>query len=189
MEEQDRSPQALVDPDPFSIGLGIYAAIAGGGTFLEARRQRVDSELQHLQQFRGAWFACRRTLIFFKRSVDEFESYMLEQGYSRTAFRIGAIRLTVDFGGRKAMRRLNGQILMTAEKMADNFDDLSDYLGVDDAERVSGILIHLRDLELPATYRDVIRIARDVGALFTDLLDDIGERESFPRDANEPNGA
>jgi hypothetical protein len=30
----------LFDPDPFTIGSGIFTALAGGGAFLEARRQR-----------------------------------------------------------------------------------------------------------------------------------------------------
>ena len=110
---------------------------------------------------------------------------MLEDGFARTAFRIGAIRLTVDFGRRKALRRLNGQVFQTAQHMTDNLDDLSDFLGPEDQERVDQILQSLGDIEMPATYRDLIRIARDVSGLFTDFLDDIGERESFPRDRDE----
>lgn len=33
----------LVDPDPFTIGLAVFSALAGGGSFLEARRQRAHA--------------------------------------------------------------------------------------------------------------------------------------------------
>ena len=68
---QPTESRQTVDPDPFTIALGLFGAVAGGGSFLEARRARQEAELHHQQQFRTAWFACRRTLIFLKRSVDE----------------------------------------------------------------------------------------------------------------------
>lgn len=172
------------DPDPFTIGLGIFAAIAGGGTFLEARRTRQEAEGHHKDAYRSAWFASRRTLIFFKRSVDEFETYMLEDGFAKSIFRIGAVRLTVDFGRHKALRRLNGQVMTTAQFMADNLDDLSDFLGVDDQQQIDAILKRLGEIEIPGTYRDLIKLARAASELYSDFLDEIGEREAFPRDAN-----
>jgi hypothetical protein len=186
MEEVvDPRPQAqTVDPDPFIIGLGIFSAIAGAGAFLEARRLRETAEAHQQQQFRTAWFACRRTLIFLRRSVDEFETYMLEDGFGRTAFRIGAIRLTVDFGRRRQLRRLSAQLLNTAGFMTDNVDDLSEFLGPADQERVDGILTRLGEIVMPATYRDLIRLAREVTDLFTVFLDDIGDREDFPSSEN-----
>lgn len=170
----------LVDPDPFTIGLGIFAAIAGGGSFLEARRTRQATERQQKDAFRAAWFASRRTVIFFKRSVDEFETYMLEDGYSRSAFRIGAVRVTVDFNRHRAMRRLHGQVMTTANYMADNLDDLSEFLGEDDQEQIDKILNRLSEIEIPPSYRDLIKLAREASDLYSDFLEDIGEREQFP---------
>ena len=93
-----------VDPDPFTIGLGIFGAVAGGGAFLESRRQRRLLQEQQRGAFRGAWYAARRTLIHFKQQVDEFETYMLEDGYGRREFRIGAVRLAVDHGRHRTYR-------------------------------------------------------------------------------------
>lgn len=126
---------APVDPDPFTLGLGLFGAIAGGGAFLETRRHRQYAQSQGRDAFRGAWFKARRTLIHFKGQIDEFETYMLEEGFGRKAFRIGAVRLEVDRGRHKSLRRLRGQIYVTASHMGDDLDDLSEYLTTDYQER------------------------------------------------------
>jgi hypothetical protein len=172
-----------VDPDPFTIGLGLFAAIAAGGTFLEARRSRQETERVQKDAFRSAWFASRRTLIHFKRAADEFESFMLEDGYARKAFRIGEVRISVDFNRHKSMRRLHGQVLTTANFMADHLDDLSEYLGSEDQPAVDRILVGLKEMSFPESYRDIIRMARTAGELYGDFLQDLGEREGFPQSA------
>lgn len=53
MSEQ---PTDLVDPDPFSIGLGLPQIISAGASFLEARRQRQLIEQGQAERFRSAWF-------------------------------------------------------------------------------------------------------------------------------------
>ena len=80
VSDPDAEIDAQIDPDPFTIGLGIFGAIAGGGAFLENRRQRQLVQDQQRGAFRAAWFAARRTLLFFKHQIDEFETYMLEDG-------------------------------------------------------------------------------------------------------------
>jgi hypothetical protein len=74
----ERASSPAVDPDPFTIGLGIFGAVAGGGAFLESRRQRRLMQEQQRGAFRGAWYAARRTLIHFKQQVVELETYMLD---------------------------------------------------------------------------------------------------------------
>jgi hypothetical protein len=91
------------DPDPFTIGLAIFTALAGGGAFLEARRQRQFVERQHRERFRTVWFSAKKALIFFGRAIDEFETYMLEDDYGAQSFRIEAVRLTVDAGRHHAL--------------------------------------------------------------------------------------
>ena len=76
-------PDRLVDPDPFTIGLGIFGGLAGGGAFLESRRQREISEGQQRGAFRASCFAARRRLIHFKQNIDEFETFMLEDRYGQ----------------------------------------------------------------------------------------------------------
>ena len=169
-----------IDPDPFSIGIAIFSAMAGGAAFLEARRSRVHQEQSQRQAFRAAWFDTRRSLIFFKRAVDEFETFMIEDGYARRAFRIGAVRLTVARQRKQQMRRLRGQSLMTANNLADNLDDLSEFLGPDDQALVDRILTRLAEIgQLPDRYLDLIRLGREAVDLYDDLLQHVSDREGF----------
>jgi hypothetical protein len=169
----------LIDPDPFTIGLGIFSAMAGGGAFLETRRSREHVQQQSRDSFRAAWFKARRTLIHFKSQVDEFETYIYEDGYGRKAFRIGAVRLEVDRGRHKSLRRLRGQALVTASHMGDDLDDLSEFLTSDYQEQVDAILNRLGECELPAQYRDLIVVARESIVLYGDLLEAIETGEGF----------
>jgi hypothetical protein len=169
------------DPDPFTIGLGIFAALAGGGAFLEARRQRQFIERQQRERFRAAWFSARRTLIHFEQVIDEFETYMLEDDYAESAFRIGAVPITVDRGRHQALHRLKGQAMTTANVLTDTLDDLSEFLGADDQEMIERILSDLAQIELPSRYADVIKSARKARNLYAGLLSNISKREGFER--------
>jgi hypothetical protein len=172
-------PEQLVDPDPFTIGLGIFGAIAGGGAFLEQRRQRQLVQEQQRGAFRAAWFAARRTLIHFKQQIDEFETYMLEDGYGQRQFRIGSVRLVVDRGRHQAMRRLRGQTLITANRIGDDLDDLSEHLGPEHAEEVQRVLRHLDQITVPETYRSLIHVAREAFAVYEAFLARTAEAEGF----------
>ena len=179
-KREDSEVIALVDPDPFAVGLGLIQIIAAGATFLEARRQRRAGDAQQRARFSAAWFDATRTLIFFKRTTDEFETYMLEWRQARKEFRIGAVRLTLDPPQKQAMRRLHGQTMQTANHISDNLDDLSEFLGPEDQEHVNAIHARLEKIDnFPATYRDVIALSREAIALYQDLLDAVGEREGF----------
>ncbi len=179
-ELEEQGQIADTDPDPFSIGLGLIQIIAAGGAFLETRRRRQATEQGQRDRFRASWYQAKRSLIFFKRTADEFETYMLEGGYSRKEFRIGVVRITLDDRQHQAMRRLHGQTITTAGHLADDLDDLSDFLGPDDQRRVDAIHNRLKDITgFPDLYRDVIGLSREVAVLYQDLLDDLGEREHF----------
>jgi len=119
--------------------------------------------------------------IHFEQVVDEFETYMLEDDYSEGAFRIGAVRITVDRGRHQALRRLKGQAMTTANVLTDTLDDLSEFLGVDDQEMIERILNKLAQIELPSLYSDVIKSARRARDLYAALLSSVGEREGFER--------
>jgi hypothetical protein len=176
----DSAPAAGVDPDPFTIGISIFSAMAAGAGFLEARRVRQRDEQIDYRAFRSAWFNARRSLIFFKRSVDEFETYMFEDGYSRRAFRIGSVRLTIDGHRKQQMRRLKGQALTTANTLSDNLDDLSEYLSEADLPAIDAILTRLAEIgQLPERYTDLIRLGREAVDLYDDLLTGVGDREGF----------
>jgi hypothetical protein len=177
--EVNGSDDPLVDPDPFTIGLGIFSILAGGGSFLEARRQREVAQETQRGAFRQAWFQARRTLIFFKQQIDEFETFVLEDSYGAREFRIGGVRLMVDAARRKQMRRLRGQTLMTANHMGDNLDDLSEFLGAEYADRVQAVLDHLAAVTIPETYGQLIRVARDAFYEYDSFLNYIADVEGF----------
>jgi len=121
----DNSHRDLIDPDLFSIGLGLFSIIASGAAFLETRRQRENAERVNRERFRGVWYNARRSLIYFKRTTDEFETYIFEGGYGRRQFHIGAVRLMVEANQHQAMRRMHGQAMTTSQRLADDLDDLS----------------------------------------------------------------
>lgn len=168
-----------VDPDPFSIGLGLITVLAAAGGYLEARRRRQVDEQSQRTEFRAAWFRARRSLIFFQQALSEFETYVLEEGFGRRGFRIGSIRLELDAGRHHALRRLHGQTMTTANYAADHFDELSNFLGPGDQETVDRVTTGLAETKFPDDYRGVIATSREALALLTDLLDDIGDRERF----------
>lgn len=169
----------LIDPDPFVVGIAIFSCIASGGAFLEARKQRLLTESQNRGAFRAAWYAANRSLIHFRRAVDEFETYVLEDQYGGKSFNIGAVRLTVDVRRKQAMRRLKGQALTTANMLSDHLDDVSEYLGDDYQEAVGDVLVALGDIGFPKSYRELVRKARESIDLYAELLEDIGMREQF----------
>jgi hypothetical protein len=106
---------------------------------------------------------------------------MLEDDYAESAFRIGAVRITVDRGRHQVLRRLKGQAMTTANVLTDTIDDLSEFLGTDDQEMIERILDELAQIELPTRYSDVIRSARKGRELYAELLSSVGEREGFER--------
>ncbi len=178
-----KSSDELVDPDPFSVGLGLVQIFAAGVMFLEARRHSQATQQGQRDQFLAVYFQAKRSLIFFKRAVDEFETYIFEGGYGRKEFRIGAVRIMFEPRQRQAMRRLHGQILTTANHMADNLDDISEHLGPEDQKNVDAIHARAKGIEaFPDSYRDVIALSREAVQLYQDLLDDVGERENFDTD-------
>ena len=181
----ESSVDQVIDPDPFTIGLGIFGAIAGGGAFLENRRQRQLVEGQQRGAFRAAWFAARRTLLFFKHQIDEFETYMLEDNFGQKQFRIGAVRLSVDAGRHRALRRLRGQTMVTASHMGDDLDDLSEFLGTEYADQVTKVLDHLEAIKIPETYRELIHVARDAFYEYDGFLTYIADIEGFQPDEED----
>lgn len=169
-----------IDPDPFGIGIGIFAAMVSGASFLEARRQTRAVVDQQRAAFRAAWFEARRSLIFFQRWMDEFETYVLEDGYGGREFRVGSVRLVLTPRRAQEMKQLRGQTLITAQRLGDDLDDLSNFLGPDDQDTVTSIIGALDDLgRFPERYADLLVQGRAILALYTGLLDAVARRERF----------
>lgn len=172
--------ESSIDPDPFTIAIGIFSIMVGGGAFLEARRSREFMERQQRGQFRAAWFDARRALIYARRAVDEFETYALEDDFGRRALRFGSVHLAVDRDKARNLRRLRWQSNTTANRLADALDDLSNFLGPAHQLDIDAITTHLQDIAtLPERYGDLIRRAREVIELYSSLLDAVAEAEGF----------
>ena len=181
-DEREEGPEFL-DPDPFAIGLGLIQIISAGATFLEARRQRQQVEQGQRDRFRATYYESKRSLIFFKRTADEFETFMFEGGYARKSFRMGSIRISLEPRQHHAMRRLHGQAMTTANHLADDLDELSDFLGPSDQKSIEAIRNRLSQIDrFPESYRDVVILAREVIALYEALIEGVGERENFGDD-------
>lgn len=69
--------------------------------------------------------------------------------------------------------------MTTANFAADNFDELSNFLGPEDQETVDRVTTRLAEISFPNDYRGVVAMSREALTLLTDLLDDIGDRENF----------
>ncbi len=170
----------LVDPDPFTIGLAVFQLIAAGATFLEQRHASHITEGAERQRLRAAWFSARRSMIFFVRQVEEFESYILEEHFQEAPFRIGSTRLFLGDRRKQTLQRLRGQVMTTAIRLGDDLDELSNYLTSEQQPIIADILGTLHEIDrLPERYGDLIIVARRVADLYNQLLQQIDIREGF----------
>ena len=169
----------LVDPDPFAIGFALLGLLVSGGAYLELRRNRILTEQQRTGEFRQTWFKSRRTLIHARRVVEEFATYVAEDGYGSQQFLFGKARLNLPRNRVDQLRRLHGNAQTTASHMADDLDALSEYLDSGYQAMVDEILEKLEELQLPHSYDAVVILARDGVSLYEKLIDEIGRRESF----------
>ncbi len=178
-EEERISSAELVDPDPFAIGFSLLGVLVSGGAYLELRRNRILTENQRTGEFRQTWFQARRTLIHARRVVEEFATYVAEDGYGQQEFLFGRARLNLPRDRVDQLRRLHANSLTTASYMADNLDALSEYLDSSYRPMVDEIMEKLIELQLPHSYDAVVLLVRDGVTLYEKLINEIGQRESF----------
>ncbi len=170
----------LVDPDPFTVGLGLIALAFAGGSYLEARRQRQYIERQAQERFRTVWFSARRTLIHYRRVVEEFATYVAEDNFGATQFGFGRVRLTIDQGRAEALQRLHANVHTTATHLADDLAALSEFLGEEDRPAVEALLAQLESMAtFPVSYSEVVTLARRAFEEYDRLVSQVGERNSF----------
>ena len=179
MPEPIVPPDAEVDPDPFAIGFALLGLLFSGSTYLEARRRRMLSETQRNNEFRQKWFNSRRTLIHARRVIDEFETYVVEDGYGNQSFLFGTARMNLPRERVDQLRRIHANAHTTARNMADNLDDISEFLGEEYQDLINQILDKLHEQQLPHSYDAVIILAKDAIALYDQLIDSIGKNEGF----------
>ena len=178
-EEERTSTPELVDPDPFAIGFALLSLLVSGGAYLELRRNRILTENQRTGEFRQTWFQARRTLIHARRVVEEFATYVAEDGYGRQQFLFGRARMNLPRERVDQLRRLHANALTTASYMADNLDALSEFLDSSYQAMVDQIMHKLEELEWPHTYDAVVILAREGVSLYEDLIQAIDADESF----------
>lgn len=168
------------DPDPFAIGLALFALLFSGGAYLETRLQRQFLERQARESFRSTYYEARRTLIHARRVVEEFATYVTQEGFGVRQFTFGSVQLRLDVGRAQALRRLHGNAHTTAQFLADNLDALADFLGAEYQGFVDEIHTQLRQItQLPANYDDVVEAARTAITLYERLVNEVGSREKF----------
>lgn len=63
--------------------------------------------------------------------------------------------------------------------MADNLDDISNFLGAEYQDLINQIMDKLHEQQLPHSYDAVLILARDAIALYNQLIEEIGENEGF----------
>ena len=172
-------PDGEVDPDPFAIGFALLGLLFSGGTYLEARRRRMLSETQRNNEFRQKWFNSKRTLIHARRVIEEFETYVTEDGYGHQSFLFGTARMNLPRERVDQLRRIHANAHTTARYMADNLDDISEFLGVEYQDLINQIMDKLHEQQLPHSYDAVVILAKDAITLYEQLIDEIGRNEGF----------
>lgn len=63
--------------------------------------------------------------------------------------------------------------------MADNLDDISEFLGVEYQDLINQIMGKLHEQQLPHSYDAVVILAKDAIVLYEQLIDEIGRNEGF----------
>ena len=181
MEPTDQ-PTTIIDPDPFSVGIAVFGAIAGAGAWLEARRQRSDDQIAQRRNFRATWFACLRSVDFLDSSIRELATHVAEQEFGDRIFRFGSVRIGfTSTRARESFARLSRQVDITKANLTENFDHLSDYLGPDDAQAINQLMEQLSSEigNFPFDYNSLINSGRIAVQGLREFLQEIGNREGF----------
>ncbi|MBF6460177.1 hypothetical protein IU433_14140 [Nocardia puris] len=175
------APEEVIDPDPFSIGLGIFGAACGAAAWLEARRARLSEAARERNEFRSAWFRCHRSVNFLDATLKEFSTHVHEQEISSRSFLFGSVRIGFrDRNDPASFARLSRQVDTTKSNITENFNNLSDFLGRNDQSDIEYLMEELtRTLKIPGTYGELIRSGTIAVSLLRDFLTRVGSREDF----------
>ena len=146
----------LSDPDPFGWGISLLSALFSGASYLETRRQSRITVEEREGRFRRAWFSARRTVIHSRRIVEEFATYVEELGFGSDEFRFGGRRLDLPREVVRDLRRLHANCLMNATHLADDLDDLSEFLDSAYGPAIKLIQDRLTEAQMPHTYDAIV---------------------------------
>ena len=174
-----RNLNNLTDPDPFGWGISLLTSLFSGASYLEIRRQNRLTAEEREGRFRRTWFSARRTVIYSRRVVEEFATYVEELGFGSDEFRYGGRRLDLPGETVRDLRRLHANCLMNATHLADDLDNLSEFLDNSYASIIQRIQDTLIEAQLPHTYDAIVVLVKSGVGLYEELLKTISEREEF----------
>ena len=175
----ERNSGNLSDPDPFGWGISLLSALFSGASYLETRRQNRLTAEEREGRFRRTWFSARRTVIHSRRVVEEFATYVQELGFGSDEFRFGGRRLDLPREVVKDIRRLHANCLMNATHLADDLDDLSEFLDSAYSPIIKRIQDRLTEAQMPHTYDAIVVLVKDGVSLYEELLREVSKQEGF----------
>lgn len=179
MAKRRNEPGGLSDPDPFAWGLSLLAALFSGASYLEMRRQTRLTAEEREGEFRQTWFSARRTVIYARRVVEEFATYVAELGLGDREMQYGRFRLNLDRGMARDLRRLHTNCLMNATHLVDDLDELSAFLDASYDSAIRRIQDMLTEAQMPHTYDAVVVLVKAGISLYEELLEEIKQKEGF----------
>lgn len=192
-EPQLPQQQPDIDPDPFTIGMGVMMLLFTAGTYLEARRSSADvaairsaltqstdiRATQYRNRFRTRWYRARQAVLTARELTEEYQDfirYLDIQGYG---FRFGEARLNLPRPSVKVFKDLSRRMSRATNDLATHIDNLSDFIDDRDERLVSDILEAIADGQQPHTHDAIAILALQTITLFERLLHEISSREGF----------
>ena len=179
MAKRRNEPGVRSAPDPFAWGLSLLAALFSGASYLEMRRQTRLTAEEREGEFRQTWFTARRTMIYSRKVVEEFETYAAELRFGHQEFRYGAGRMNLPRSTVRNLRRLHANCLSNAMHMADDLDEISEYLDSSYSQAIQNIQDKLTEAQIRHTYDAIILVFKDGLRLYEALIDEVGRKEGF----------
>jgi hypothetical protein len=178
----------LVDPDPITIGIGLYGAIVSTKSWLEARRKRLQAEKDEQakrkaerDKFLGSYLAAREALKGFHGRLEEFERIVNERKLGNRQFRYGSATLDVSQRENAELLSLYRRVLANGSELADTSDRLSAYLDATYQPAITRLDALLREAGFPNTFADAVALCRKASHEYEKLLDDVSNHEKFPK--------
>ena len=179
MAKRRNDSGGLSDPDPFAWGLSLLATLFSGGAYLEIRRQARLSEEEREGEFRRTWFTARRTMIYSRKVIEEFSTYAAELRFGQQEFRYGVGRMNLPRSTVRDLRRLHANCLNNAMHLADELDEISEYLDASYSQAIQKIQDKLTEVQIPHTYDAIILVFKEGLSLYEALIDEVGRKEGF----------
>jgi hypothetical protein len=169
------------DPDPITIGIGLFSAAVAGKSYLDTRARRRETEESQRAALRARWASSQRAVNQLEHAASDLDVALDEFGFRDEPFAVGAVRLELTSDERRYLLRLSRQMREAADKMERAFDDLSGSLGPDYQPTVD--TVHSRIDELwavfPEDYNSLVHAVQESIEAYRRLLNEIAQREEF----------